>query len=94
MRTGGDPAKHRVGGVEFQRVPGRLPGEQAARKPIRQSGLADALRSGDQPGMMHAPGTERIEDGGLGVRVAQEKRIGAWRGSRHEAVIAGFGITS
>ena len=88
MGVGGDAAEHRAGGVECQGVRGRLAGEQAAGEAVGQGRLADALRPGDQPGVVHPPGADGVQDGRLGVVVAEQNGVGAWVGGRHQVVIA------
>jgi len=50
--VGGDATKDGVGGVKEQRVLGRASSKQAAGEAVGQGGFADALRAGDQPGVV------------------------------------------
>ena len=72
MRTGRDLARRRVLRVDRERrAAGRrraAMGEQEARDPVGERRLADALRAADQPGVVQAPGGERVEERRLAPR--------------------------
>jgi hypothetical protein len=79
MGTGRDLPRRRVLRVDRKRrAAGRrrvAMGEEEARDPIGERRLADALRAADQPGMVKAPGSERIEERRLGLAMAEERRL-------------------
>ena len=75
-------------GIKGERFSRGHPGQQSAGEAESQRGLADAVRPGDQPGMVQPPGTQRVQDGGLGGLVAEQQLVGAGGGGGHGASIA------
>jgi hypothetical protein len=94
MRAGGDAAEDRVGGIEVTPVRWRGAGEQAAAETEGQGGLADAVRTGDQPGMVDAAGAEGIQKCRLGVGMAEKQGIragiGGGQGGRLDRIAVQF----
>ena len=86
--AGGDAAEGRVVGVESQAVAGGAAGQQAAGEAVGERGLADAVRAGDQPGVVQAAGAHRVQQRRLGGFVAEQERVGAGVGGGHRGVIA------
>ncbi len=79
LRLGGDPARHRMFGIDGQRrrrcnIGRRRIGmsEHEARHAIGQRRLADALRAGDQKGVRHAAGAISGQQGGFRGRLAEQ----------------------
>jgi hypothetical protein len=77
MAAGGDQAGHHVGLGNFEALGLRCRGrigvtEQEARDPIGKGGLADALRPGDQEGVVKATGRPCVDDAPLGPLMAVE----------------------
>ncbi len=81
VRAGGDAAEHRIGRVKGERFSRGHSGQQSAGEAESQRGLADTVRSGDQPGMVQPPGTQRVQDGGLGCMVAEQQRLARGAGA-------------
>ena len=78
---GGDAAEGRVVGVEIQAVAGGAAGQQEAGEAVGERGLADAVRAGDQPGVVQAAGAHGVQQRGLGGFVAEQERVGAGFGA-------------
>ena len=78
VRSGGDAAEHRVGGIEAERR-GAAAGEQAAGEAEGERRLAHALRPGDQPGVVHPPRAHRLQQ--IASAAAWPSSSGLARGS-------------
>ena len=96
MRAGGDAPKDRIGGIDreagwgvAEQVLAATAGEQEAGEAIGERRLADAGRSGNQPGMRETTRTIVIEQGRLGPGVTNQLGVLAGRRRARIAVVAG-----
>ena len=75
---GSDPSCHGVRGIDGKRFSSTHCGrrrigmaQHESRDPVGESRLADAFQSADQPGMVDAPAAVGVEQGQLGVAMAE-----------------------
>ena len=80
--------------VQRQRVGLRHAGQQPTREPVGQRRLADAVGPGDQPGMVHTPGPQCLDQRGLGWLVAEQDGVGAWFRCHPRVIADGWAETA
>ena len=87
VAAGGDATEGGVGGVEVQAVVRRAAGQQEAGEAVGERRLADAVRAGDQPGVVQAAGAHGVQQRDLGGLVAEQNGVGAGIGGGHPVSI-------
>jgi hypothetical protein len=76
MGPGRNAAKNRIGGINVEAFAGAAAREQSAGKTVGECRLADALGSGDQPGMVQPAAGAGLGPNLLGRFMTEQIGIG------------------